>query len=449
VKIGGIILPFLVNTSYKIPVAGYFLRFATATIRLPIIIRDILEFEAFTNARFTESNRHFNRYSSHMENEVSRLSDGLAHKADIPIVAGIQKDLLNKAQALEGISTFLRTKADLDLVNEMGERLKTKADLDLVNEMGERLKTKADLDLVNGMGERLKTKADVETVSEVVGGLRKEMGAELETLLKEIGNQKLSILDQQRRFQALLQEAREKLAEGYSPEQIQNMVREENHLLDTLYFIFENEFRGSREEVKEKQKIFLRYVEEVDAGRDESPVIDIGCGRGEWLELLKENGYVARGVDNNRTMVRQCKDLKLDVIESEAIKYLRTQEPNTFGMITGFHIVEHLSFEALIALFDESFRALKSGGVVIFEAPNPENLIVGCCNFYFDPTHRNPIPPKLLDFLLRARGFSKTEIVKHHPYNFFQGEPEGSDAVKRLMAFFNAEQDYAVIGYKE
>src|SRR4030043_2272533 len=164
------------------------------------------------------------------------------------------------------------------------------------------------------------------------------------------------------------------------------------------------------------------------------PILDLGCGRGEWLELLKENGYIAKGVDFNRVMVRQCQELGLDVTESDMIEYLRNQQPNSFGALTGFHILEHLSFKAVISLFDEALRVLKSGGMVIFETPNPENLIVAACNFYFDPTHRNPLPPRLLNFLIVSRGFEKTGIIRLHPYEFSQEQQNPSTAVEALIS---------------
>jgi O-antigen chain-terminating methyltransferase len=147
-------------------------------------------------------------------------------------------------------------------------------------------------------------------------------------------------------------------------------------------------------------------------------------------------------------MVRQCQEFGLDVTESEMIEYLRNQQPNSFGALTGFHILEHLPFKTVISLFDEALRVLKSGGMVIFETPNPENLIVAACNFYFDPTHRNPLPPRLLNFLIESRGFGKTEIIRLHPSEFFREEQKTSPAVEALISLFNMEQDYSVIAYK-
>jgi 2-polyprenyl-3-methyl-5-hydroxy-6-metoxy-1,4-benzoquinol methylase len=459
VKIKGLFFPFFLNTFYNVPVLGYIFRLITAVARLPIILRNIHEYEAFTNARFTENNKHFNGLCSHLEDEVSQISTGLAHKsdaiekelankADIPLVDGIQSDLLSKAQAIDAISASLGTKADLSLVNEVNDRLGTKANLSLVNEMNDRLGTKADLSLVNEMNDRLGTKADLNTLSEAVGGLRKETETQLKSLLKEIGNQKVSILDQHRMLTLLFEEIRGKLSAPTSKKRIEKMLGEEFHLLDALYVTLEDEFRGLREEIKERQKTYLSYVERVNGGKEAPPILDVGCGRGEWLELLRDNGFTAKGVDINRMMVQQCQELGLDVSESDMIEYLKHQRTRSLRAITGFHIVEHLSLKTLISLLDQSFRVLKPGGIIIFETPNPENLIVSVCNFYFDPTHNKPIPPKLLKFLAEARGFVNAEIIRLHPYRFFSDKTKTFEGMEEVIQLCEKEQDYSVIAYK-
>ena len=98
-----------------------------------------------------------------------------------------------------------------------------------------------------------------------------------------------------------------------------------------------------------------------EAGTKEAPALDIGCGRGEWLELLKGDGYVGQGVDRNRIMVQQCLELGLTVVEADLVQFLRNQNSNSFGAITGFHVIEHLPLKTLITLLDESLRVLNPG----------------------------------------------------------------------------------------
>jgi len=216
--------------------------------------------------------------------------------------------------------------------------------------------------------------------------------------------------------------------------------------LDTFYVAFENQFRGSTEDIKNRLAFYIPYMEGAHAGTKDAPVLDLGCGRGEWLALLKEKGYEARGVDSNRAMVQLCKTQLLDVTEYDVIAYLSAQKAGAFGAVTGFHIVEHLPLAALVELFDQSLRVLRPGGVAIFETPNPENLIVGACNFYVDPTHIKPLPPAFLKFVAEQRGFVDTEIIKIHKIK----EPHyiGQASIDEVLYRLSMEQDYSVLGRK-
>jgi SAM-dependent methyltransferase len=272
---------------------------------------------------------------------------------------------------------------------------------------------------------------------------------EIREIQRQIRDHKSNILDQQRRLSMLLEEARKRLPEPISNQQIENMVTEEDHLLDAFYVSFEDRFRGTREDIKRRVAIYLPVVNEVKAGTKTAPVLDIGCGRGEWLELLRDQDLNARGVDLNRVMVRQCQELGLEVMEADAITYLRNLKSNSLGAVTGLHIIEHISFKRLIALFDEVLRVLRPGGVAIFETPNPENLLVGACNFYYDPTHLNPLPPEPMRFVMDARGFGRIEIMRLHPRPESDKLREGSPQVQQVLnSMLFGEQDYALVAYK-
>jgi len=264
---------------------------------------------------------------------------------------------------------------------------------------------------------------------------------QLQTELSEIRLQLLdyrrTVLDQQRRLVALLEETHARLLTPFGGPALPSS--EHDHTLDALYVSFEDRFRGTREQVKSTQQVYLGYLADVGAGVPTAPVLDIGCGRGEWLELLREQGLTARGLDLNRVMIHECHGYGLEVIEGDAIEYLRRQPANSLGAITGFHIVEHLPFPQLITLLDETLRVLKPGGVAIFETPNPENLVVGAYTFYFDPTHRNPLPPPTLQYLVEIRGFAKVDILRLHP------REEAGHADTFLDKWIRTAVDYAVI----
>ncbi|MFC3771471.1 methyltransferase domain-containing protein [Paenibacillus sp. GCM10012303] len=230
---------------------------------------------------------------------------------------------------------------------------------------------------------------------------------------------------------------------------IEGIVNEHEPLLDDMYVAFENKFRGTREEIKLRQSIYVPYLKEVSVGLSNSPILDIGCGRGEWLELMRENSLVAKGIDTNQKMIETCKGLGLDVLKCDALEYLSSQSSNSFGAITGFHIAEHLSYKTLVKMIDEAIRVLQPGGLLILETPNPENLIVGSCNFYVDPTHKNPLPPMFLQFVVEERGFDRVNILRLHPDEYLNKVLTGDTEITNALAsFFVKEMDYSIIAYK-
>ena len=216
---------------------------------------------------------------------------------------------------------------------------------------------------------------------------------------------------------------------------------------DAFYLDFENEFRGERQEIKDRFAIYLPYLTPLgdDAG---ARVVDVGCGRGEWLELLAENHIQAVGIDLNAAMILACQQRGLAAECREAIGYLRSQPPASLAAVTGFHLIEHLPFATLLALLDAALQALRPGGIVIFETPNPENLKVGACNFYFDPTHRHPIVPMVAEFIASQRGFARAEILRLHPYPDDHLVHEDSEAARHLNRVLYGAQDYALLAWK-
>ena len=160
-----------------------------------------------------------------------------------------------------------------------------------------------------------------------------------------------------------------------------------------LYAAFEDRFRGSREAIIERVREHLPIVEAAGAGTADRPVLDLGCGRGEWLEVLREAGLRGRGVDSNPVLVEQCRGRGLDVAFGDVLAHLRGLPDASVGAVTAVHVVEHLPFTTLVDLVDETVRVLAPGGVAIFETPNVQHLLVGACAFHTDPTHELPLAP--------------------------------------------------------
>ena len=220
-------------------------------------------------------------------------------------------------------------------------------------------------------------------------------------------------------------------------------------LSDVLYYEFESQFRGSEQEIKERVKVYVPRFVEAGLGTPEMPIIDIGCGRGEWLDVLREHRLLAYGVDGNSSMIASCRDKGLAVEEQDGIQHLQSLPAASAGAVTAFHFVEHLPFAALLSFIEEVLRVLKPGGLALFETPNPDNLVVGACNFYLDPTHQRPLPSGLLKFVMQSRGFSSVEVLALHPYppSYHLDQTTGPAAQVLNERLFGC-QDYAVLALK-
>ncbi|HEY5121937.1 MAG TPA: class I SAM-dependent methyltransferase, partial [Acidimicrobiales bacterium] len=210
-------------------------------------------------------------------------------------------------------------------------------------------------------------------------------------------------------------------------------------------------FRGTREEIIERVSI---YVPELKSIADLGPVLDIGCGGGELLEVLKENGIDAYGIEIVESAVQECQAAGLDARLDDALHHLSSVPKGSLGAVTAIHVVEHVGVDTLLEIIDLSLQALRPGGLLIFETPNPANVIVGANTFYLDPTHDHPIPSVLLEFFVSIRGFTDTQILplKRSPVAFDSDDPgagEWANGITRFAHFVSdtlvGAEDYAVI----
>jgi SAM-dependent methyltransferase len=169
------------------------------------------------------------------------------------------------------------------------------------------------------------------------------------------------------------------------------------------YFAFEARMRGSTADVRGRQQVY------VDDFRAASPVLDIGCGRGEFLGLLREAGIGARGVDRDADMVEFCRADGLEVEHADALEHLAGLEDASLGGIFAAQVVEHLRPPSLIRLLELAAAKLRRGGVLVAETKNP--LALGALKNYFaDLTHAQPLVPETLVVLARQAGFASTEL---------------------------------------
>lgn len=214
-----------------------------------------------------------------------------------------------------------------------------------------------------------------------------------------------------------------------------------------VYRRFEDRFRGSRELIKDRLRIYLPLVRTVASSASGGmQALDIGCGRGEWLELLGDENWQARGIELSADMAAVSTANGLDVSVADAMEVLRSVPDASISLVSAFHVVEHVTTDYLIAMLRQMVRVLAPGGILILETPNPENLRVGTWAFYMDPTHEKPLPPLLLQFFVHDAGLPDAEVLR------LNGEPESvsqttlESALRPLLA---TSMDYAIVARKQ
>lgn len=259
---------------------------------------------------------------------------------------------------------------------------------------------------------------------------------------------------QRSRVDLLLKEVRRRLS-PLGDSEVAGFLERVGDPVDPFYADFETRFRGTREEIRERQRIYLDSVAAL-GGQTHASVFDLGPGRGEWLELLRESGIHAYGVDTNKVFVDECWERGLDVRHEDAIDHLKKLPEGTLGAVTAFHVLEHLTFTDVVDVVDGALRALRPGGLVIFETPNPLTVIGASC-YHLDPTHKAPLHPLFLEFLLTARGFIEVEVNFLHPspdppltIRSFDG-PQAEELqliVDALNWMLVGPLDYSVVGRK-
>lgn len=213
-----------------------------------------------------------------------------------------------------------------------------------------------------------------------------------------------------------------------------------------FYRAFEDRFRGSRHLIRSRLEVYLPFVKPlVEASQGTvAKALDLGCGRGEWLELLTEAGVDPKGVDTNDEMLAGCTELGLSVENKDALAALAETESESQLVVSAIHVAEHLEFNKLLDVVKQAHRVLVPGGLLILETPNPENPIVSAVGFHLDPTHLKPLPPPLLGFAVEYCGFSRHLLMK------LQEDKDAlTDTRVTLFQVLSASSpDYAIVAQK-
>ena len=201
----------------------------------------------------------------------------------------------------------------------------------------------------------------------------------------------------------------------------------------SFYTAFQKAFRGEKDVIKERLRIYLDYIPQASS----YPVLELGAGRGEFLELLKEHSIPCIGVDVNEDFVNFLKSKGFQIFKEDAITFLKNTS-QTFRAITAFHLVEHLPYKNVPEFIKLCYEHLEEGGVLIVEMPNPW-FIYAFATFYIDPTHIKPIPPETIGFYFHRAGFKNIKFLYLQPY---------LSSIPQNLSEKVFYQDFAVIGEK-
>jgi SAM-dependent methyltransferase len=213
-------------------------------------------------------------------------------------------------------------------------------------------------------------------------------------------------------------------------------------------FALQDRFRGSEGDTRHKLEEWLGMIRIAGSDSD-GPWLDIGCGRGEWLALASGSGRRVCGIDANPVAVEYCRNQGLCAEVADGFDHLRARPDASLGVVTMFHVVEHLPAGYLLDLLSLVFQKLGPGGLIAIETPNPGNVLMGAHYFWNDPTHVRPLPEALLTFMLEYTGFSIARRAGMNPF-----PPHDHlrwteiDVVSQLDNLLYGARDYGVLGRK-
>ena len=398
---------------------------------------------------------------SEIEAELSRLDSGIEERIDVKVGetrSGIGSELEKLGSEIEERVEGKVGEARAEIEDEIRRRI-----IRIDSTVDERIEakvgqTRAEIEagisqLDSGINERIDAKVG-QTRSEIEAGLS-QLDSGVEERVRREANAVVSAMNQDIQNKSWLATILEGRLKDFEDVPLSSDLPENDGI---NYFVFEETFRGSREVIKERQAAFVQYFE------GSKNVLDIGCGRGEFLELLCDKGIGGRGIDINEDMVEYCRSRGLDVERIDAVTYLEGIEDKSLDGIFIDQVVEHLRPDYLVKMLGLCYKKLKYGYYIVAETVNPLSFF-SFANFYIDLTHVRPVHPATLRFLLGSVGYRGVEV------RFFSPVPDEDrlnrvnpeEKTKELMGISSeiynqnvdminnvlyGAQDYAVIGKK-
>lgn len=226
----------------------------------------------------------------------------------------------------------------------------------------------------------------------------------------------------------------------------------ERHAWQAFYQRFEDRFRGSQKDIEERfAQRYSRHLKEIKDQHGAIKALDLGCGRGEFLNILKSFGSTGTGVDSNREAIKRCHQMGHKVVESDILRYMKKTPSSSLNLITAFHVIEHCDPPYFFKIFTEAHRILENDGALLIETPSLYSLWASARQFYLDPTHIRPVHPQYMEFMAADCGFSEVstlefeEVADPRRAHILRALPEAEDAnLQNLDRWLYGSMDIAL-----
>ena len=330
VQTEGLLFPALVRVGYRLPILGYLVHLVVATLRLPTMIRNQQQFESHVLAQMEILAGSINQAAENLDVHNQQISTlAKEHQTSRDLILAQLKELTDYFEKKLSVETSQREREALQRQQEFREererrqrevqegRERRQQEVQEDREWREQERNQRQRENEERQRENEARQREIATTQQGLSALGNNVKLEVDRMLQKQQQVTSELTLQNQRLTVLLEEARNRLPGPFDESQLQTFALEETRALDALYASFDEHFRGSKRQIKDRLRVYLPIVMTNGIGKPRTPILDIGCGRGEWLELLHEEKIFAKGVDANRILVEQCRERGLDVVEAD------------------------------------------------------------------------------------------------------------------------------------